>query len=147
MPISIHVGSVFDVPTQTVINTVNCVGVMGKGLAKECAMRFPEMESTYKDKCRRGVLSPGKLHLYTDSTPWILNFPTKIHWRNPSQIEWIEAGLSTLRNTYQQMGLTSINVPQLGCANGGLAWSEVECLIYQYLDVPDLQVNICLNNF
>ncbi|CAD5235997.1 Appr-1-p processing enzyme family protein [Klebsiella phage vB_KvM-Eowyn] len=146
MPITINDGSVFDVPAQTVINTVNCVGVMGKGLAKECAIRFPEMESIYKDKCRRRVLSPGKLYLYTAGTPWILNFPTKIHWRNPSQIEWIESGLATLRRVYPQMGLTSLNVPQLGCANGGLAWPEVKDLIYLYLDLPDLQVNICLNN-
>lgn len=146
MPITINDGSVFDVPAQTVINTVNCVGTMGKGLAKECAIRFPEMEAIYKDKCRRRVLSPGKLYLYTAGTPWILNFPTKIHWRNPSRIEWIESGLATLRRVYPQMGLTSLNVPQLGCANGGLVWSEVKDLIYLYLDLPDLQVNICLNN-
>ena len=138
--------TVFDVPAQTLINTVNCVGVMGKGLALACKQRFPEMYEEYRRVCDAGQLRPGCLQLWKGPAQWVLNFPTKQHWRNPSQIEWIEDGLRVLAKNYQAMGITSINVPPLGCANGGLNFErDVKPLIEQYLsNLPGLMVNVCL---
>lgn len=91
----IHNSSIFNSTCQTLVNTVNCAGIMGRAIALDFKMRFPYMFSHYQKVCNRGLLRPGKLLLFKDSTPWILNFPTKDQWKYPSKIEYIESGCTT----------------------------------------------------
>lgn len=89
-----------DSTAQTLVNTLNCVGVMGKGVAKEFKERDPEMFRAYKKICDAKLLAPGKLWLWRGRHGLVLNFPTKLHWRNPSRLEWIEAGLQKFVKSY-----------------------------------------------
>jgi O-acetyl-ADP-ribose deacetylase (regulator of RNase III) len=130
---------------QTLVNTVNCVGVMGKGIAKEFKQRDPAMFQAYKKICDDKLLEPGKLWLWQGARGWVLNFPTKIHWRNPSKIEWIEAGLRKFVATYSDRGIREISFPRLGCGNGGLEWDDVKPLIEQYLN--DLSIPVYIHDF
>lgn len=137
-------GSIFGAKSQTIVNTVNCVGVMGKGLALEFRKRYPRMFEEYRKEYEEGRLAIGKLHLFTRYPDhWILNFPTKKHWRQKSRIEYIEAGLKTFAENYRAWGIKSIAFPQLGCQLGGLNWKDVKPLMESYLkDLPDLSVTI-----
>ncbi|MEA5516853.1 macro domain-containing protein, partial [Nodularia sp. UHCC 0506] len=138
--------TVFNVNAQTIVNTINCVGVMGAGLALEFQLRFPEMERDYIERCRRKEAKVGRPYLYKNyETVWILNFPTKIHWKYPSKIEWIEEGLKYFSNYYQKGGITSVAFPKLGCSNGGLTWRDVSPLMEKYLQNLDIDVFICLD--
>lgn len=138
--------TVFNVNVQTIVNTVNCVGVMGTGLALEFQLRFPEMEKDYVERCKRKEVKVGKPYLYRNyQTIWILNFPTKNHWKYPSKIEWIEEGLKYFANNYQKGGITSIAFPKLGCSHGGLDWDDVSPLMEKYLQNLDIDVFICLD--
>jgi O-acetyl-ADP-ribose deacetylase (regulator of RNase III) len=127
-----------------VVNTVNCKGVMGKGLALQFKKTYPEMYNDYRQKCEEGKIAIGHLDLYK-GTPryWILNFPTKNHWRNKSKLEYIEKGLQEFKEKYKEWGITSIAFPRLGCQQGGLNWNEVKPLMEKYLkDLPNLKVEI-----
>ena len=104
-------GNIFNSKTQVLVNTVNCVGVMGKGIALECKLRYPKMYETYKKFCDQNKLSPGILQLWKDSNPWILNFPTKLDWRDLSKFEYLEKGLDKFVNTYEEKGIKSISFP------------------------------------
>lgn len=138
--------TVFNVNAQTIVNTVNCVGVMGAGLALEFQLRFPEMEKDYVERCRKKEVKTGKPYLYKNyETVWILNFPTKNHWKYPSKIEWIDEGLKYFSSRYQQGGITSIAFPKLGCSHGGLDWRDVSPLMEKYLGNLDIDVFICLD--
>lgn len=107
---------------QTITNTVNCVGVMGKGLALEFKRHFPDMFRDYAERCRKGAVVPGKPYTYRDMLGvTILNFPTKRHWREASRLADIEDGLDYLADHYQEMGITSLAMAPLGCGNGGLS--------------------------
>jgi O-acetyl-ADP-ribose deacetylase (regulator of RNase III) len=117
-------GNFFTSPASTLVNTVNTVGVMGKGIAKVFRDAFPEMFADYKHVCQRGLFSIGDLMLYPTLHKTFLNFPTKTDWRRPSRLEYIEAGLRTFSATYASHGLTSVAFPQLGCGNGGLNWEH-----------------------
>lgn len=130
---------------QTLVNTVNCVGVMGKGIAKAFKEREPGMFAAYKRICDQKLLEPGKLWLWQGSEDWILNFPTKIHWRNPSQIEWIEAGLAKFVSEYEKRGIREISFPRLGCGNGGLDWDDVRPVMERYLS--DLPIPVYIHDF
>lgn len=134
--------SLLESPAQTLVNTVNCVGVMGKGLAKAFKSREPEMFVRYADICADGMLTPGKLWLWRGAKSWTLNFPTKVHWRNPSRIEWIEEGLQKFRSVYRDQGIREISFPRLGCGNGGLDWADVRPLMEHYLQGLDIPVFI-----
>lgn len=135
--------SIFDSTCQTLVNTVNCVGVMGRGLALEFKRRFPDMYLFYRSQCERRLLRPGKLFLYKESKPWILNFPTKDHWKYPSKISYIELGLSKFAETYYKLGITSIAFPELGTSSGKLEWKEVRSVMYKYLEpLMNLQIEI-----
>lgn len=126
--------NIFESPAQVLVNAVNTVAVMGKGIAKQYKQLYPEMYKQYRYFCERNMLDIGKLWLYKDETKWILSFPTKEHWRNPSKIEYIEAGLKKFVETYEEKGIHSISFPQLGTGNGGLDWeSEVKPLFEKYL--------------
>ena len=138
--------TVFNVNAQTIVNTVNCVGVMGAGLALEFQLRFPEMEKDYVERCRKKEVKVGKPCLYKNyETVWILNFPTKNHWKYPSKIEWIDEGLKYFSSNYQKGGITSIAFPKLGCSHGGLNWHDVSPLMEKYLQNLDIDVFICLD--
>ena len=93
-------GNIFNTSCQTLVNTVNCIGVMGKGIALECKLRFPPMFEKYKEYCEKKLIKPGSLQLWKESRPWILNFPTKLHWKDPSKIEYLEKGLEKFQKEY-----------------------------------------------
>jgi O-acetyl-ADP-ribose deacetylase (regulator of RNase III) len=136
-------GDFFSSEVQTIVNTVNCVGVMGKGIALKYKKRYPRMFSIYKKICDNKLLDIGKLFLYKSEEKWILNFPTKTDWRNPSEIKNIEEGLKKFVNTYKEKGITSIAFPHLGCQNGGLDFeSQVKPLMIKYLEDLDLEIEI-----
>ena len=137
----------FASPAQTLVNTVNTVGVMGKGIAKDFKAIYPEMFARYQELCERGQFDIGQLWPYRTSNKLVLNFPTKKHWRSPSRPEYIEAGLRTFAAKYYIYGVTSISFPLLGCGNGELDWeSQVRPLMEQYLGKLPIDVYIHLQN-
>ena len=130
-------GDLFYSPAQVLVNTVNTVGVMGKGIALEFKKRYPEMFLHYKEECDKHKLVIGKLMLWYEPDHWILQFPTKEHWRNPSKMEYIEKGLMTFVRKYADYNISSVAFPKLGCGNGELNWNEVKPLMEKYLkDLP-----------
>lgn len=132
----------FSSPAQTLVNTVNTEGVMGKGVAKSFKERYPEMFREYRGYCERGELRPGKLLLWRGAEKWVLNFPTKTTWRLPSKIEYIEDGLRRFVETYEELGITSISFPPLGCGNGNLDWNQVKPLMERHLKRVQIPVYI-----
>lgn len=137
-------GNIFDSPAQTIVNTVNTVGVMGKGLALSFKERYPEMFSAYRTMCEKHKLVVGKLMLYSAPDHLILLFPTKENWRNPSKIEYIESGLVKFVNTYAQHNITSVAFPKLGCGNGELNWDDVKPIMEKYLRPLPIDIYIYL---
>jgi O-acetyl-ADP-ribose deacetylase (regulator of RNase III)/uncharacterized protein YwgA len=136
-------GNLLDSKAQTLVNTVNCVGVMGKGIALEFKNHFPKMYQDYLDKCKRGDVKLGRPYLYRgDGEPWILNFPTKDHWRSVSRIKDIEKGLQYLADNYKQWGIQSLAVPPLGCGHGQLEWKVVGRTLYRYLSRMEIPVEL-----
>lgn len=138
-------GNIFDSSMQTIVNTVNCVGVMGAGIAKTAKKLYPQMYEDYVQRCKKKLVEPGKPYLWVNPTKkghWVLNFPTKDHWKNPSRIEWIEKGLSYFLKHYNKWGIQSIAFPALGCGNGGLWWIDVNLIMEQYLANVDIPVEI-----
>ena len=106
----------------------------GKGIALEFKQIYPEMFREYRELCERGQLDIGKLHLYKTPHKWILNFPTKKHWRQPSRVEYIEKGLQTFQRLRAEKGITSAAFPPLGCGNGQLDFeTQVKPLMERYL--------------
>lgn len=135
-------GNIFDSDTHVIVNTVNCKGVMGKGLALTFKQKYPDMFPVYQQECKTGKLRIGRPSLYKASTPWILNFPTKDHWRPPSKIEYLEKGLEYFIKNYKKAGIQSIAFPKLGAQNGKLSWDEVGPLMAKYLSQIDIPVYI-----
>lgn len=120
--------------TEALVNTVNCVGVMGKGIALQFKQAFPDNFKEYKKICDAGHLNPGLMFITTTNQlfpKYIINFPTKRHWRGNSQLADIKAGLQTLIQEVKRLGIKSIAIPPLGCGNGGLNWNEVKPLIIE----------------
>lgn len=134
--------TLFSSPAQTLVNTVNTEGVMGKGIAKQFKSRFPKMFLEYKKLCDDKRLGIGNLHLWRGDTTWVLNFPTKVTWRQPSRLTYIEAGLDKFVETYRSLGVVSAAFPPLGCGNGGLDWNEVRPLMERYLKRVNIPVYI-----
>ena len=135
--------SLFDSPAKVLVNTVNTVGVMGKGIAKEFKGIYPEMFTEYQQLCEIGVLNVGDLWIYKTPHKWVLNFPTKRHWRSPSKPEYLEAGLRKFAQVYQEAWITSISFPQLGCGNGELDWeTESKPLMEKYLNGLPIEIFI-----
>ena len=134
--------SLMESSAQTLVNTVNCVGAMGKGIALEFKKREPGMFAAYKKLCSDKKLEPGKLWLWRGEDHWTLNFPTKMHWRYPSKLEWIEAGLQKFCSGYQRLGIKEISFPRLGCGNGGLDWDIVRPMMEHYLAPLPIEVYI-----
>lgn len=143
MMVDVIVGDLFQSKSQTLVNTVNCVGVMGKGLALEFKNRFPDMFKDYVRRCDRGEVRLGYPYLYKSLvTPWILNFPTKDHWRSVAKVEDIRAGLEYLIHKYEEWGITSIAVPPLGTGQGQLDWGIVGPTLYHYLHEMKIPVEL-----
>jgi O-acetyl-ADP-ribose deacetylase (regulator of RNase III) len=143
--ITILEGDLFTAETQTIVNTVNCVGAMGKGIALEFKKRYPDMFTKYKDLCDRKLIQIGKLWLYKAPEKWILNFPTKDHWKNNSQPQYLISGLGKFVKTYKERGITSISFPLLGANNGGLDPKLVLDLMTNFLKQVDIPVHIYNN--
>lgn len=135
-------GDIFESKAQVIVNTVNCQGVMGKGLALAFRQRYPAMFPVYQQECKTRKLRIGKPSLYRESTPWILNFPTKDSWKANSKIEYLEKGLGYFVAHYKEVGITSIAFPKLGAQNGKLSWDEVGPLMARYLSDLDIDVYI-----
>ncbi len=140
-------GNMFESPAQVLVNTVNTVGVMGKGIALTFKKVYPDMYKNYRYYCENKQLEIGKLYLYKTPGKWILNFPTKINWRNPSKIEYIEQGLKKFVVSYKEKGIKSIAFPKLGCGNGGLDFeTQVKPLMDKYLSNLDIDVYVYLQD-
>ncbi len=136
-------GDIFQSRAQTLVNTVNTVGVMGKGVALEFRKRFHPMYEDYVRRCARGEVRLGRPYLYAgETTPWVLNFPTKDHWRSVSHLDDIVAGLQHLERHYREWDITSLAVPPLGCGNGQLEWQVVEPVLRHYLQRLDIPVEL-----
>jgi O-acetyl-ADP-ribose deacetylase (regulator of RNase III)/uncharacterized protein YwgA len=139
----ILVADILKSEAPTVINTVNCVGVMGKGIALEFKARFPEMFDDYVKRCERKEVKPGVPYLYKRLfPPNIINFPTKDHWKSGSKISDIERGLQYLLSHYKEWEVSSLAIPPLGCGNGQLEWKTVGPLIYRYARQMDIPVEL-----
>lgn len=135
-------GNVFTSGAQTLVNTVNTVGVMGAGIALEHRLRSPEMFKKYQALCKSEDLTVGKLWLYKGSSPWVLNFPTKKHWKYPSKESYLEAGLEKFLATYERCGITSIAFPLLGADKGGIDADRSLSIMQRYLVQADIPVEI-----
>lgn len=138
-------GNLLEAPVEALVNTVNTVGVMGKGVALQFKRAFPENFAAYEQASKTGEVRPGKMFIFATHAlhgpHYIINFPTKRHWRDPSRIEDIEAGLRALIAEIRRLGIRSIAVPPLGCGNGGLDWSDVRPRIERaFAEVPEVQV-------
>ena len=138
--------SLFESPAKVLVNTVNTVGVMGKGIAKDFKSLYPDMFSRYQRLCEEHMFNIGQLWLYKTPHKWVLNFPTKKHWRYPSKPEYVEAGLEKFARIYQDARITSISFPQLGCGNGGLDWStQVKPLMERHLKSLPIEIFVHLS--
>ncbi|WP_290139612.1 macro domain-containing protein [uncultured Dubosiella sp.] len=140
-------GDLFSSPAQVLVNTVNLDGVMGKGIALQFKKLYPEMFKKYQAYCEQKLLQIGKLWIYKTPNKWILNFPTKNHWRNKSKMEYIEKGLQKFVDTYADRGITSVAFPKLGCGNGGLEWQEVKPVMDRYLKNLPIDIFIYEDQF
>ena len=141
--IRVLLGNLFESEAQTWVNTVNCVGIMGKGIALEFKKRFPEMFKDYERRCRAGEVRLGQPYLFKRVTqPWIINFPTKHHWRQVTNIRDVINGLEFLLAHYKGWDVTSLAVPPLGCGNGQLEWRVVGPTLYRYLQKLDIPVEL-----
>ncbi len=134
-------GNLLDAPAEAVVNTVNTVGVMGKGIALMFKEAFPANFRAYEAACKRKEVRVG--HMFVTENPafdgprWLVNFPTKQHWRQPSKLEWIVEGLKDLKRVVEEKGIRSIALPPLGCGNGGLEWSDVRREIERAMGLLD----------
>ncbi len=136
-------GDLFDSKAQTLVNTVNCVGVMGKGIALGFKKRFPEMFADYVRRCEAGEVKLGEPYLYRPMLPpWVLNFPTKDHWRSVARLADITKGLDHLMAHYKAWGMESLAVPPLGCGEGQLDWRVVGPTLYRRLAEMDIDVEL-----
>jgi O-acetyl-ADP-ribose deacetylase (regulator of RNase III)/uncharacterized protein YwgA len=144
--IKVLVGDIFDSKMETLVNTVNCAGVMGKGIAKEFKRRYPGMYEEYKNMCDSKDIKLGQLTIYDAedifSKKRILNFPTKDHWKSPSKLTDIIKGLDYFIDNYKNWNISSIAFPPLGCGNGGLKWSYVGRIMYQKLHSLPIDIEI-----
>lgn len=138
-------GNLLDAPVEALVNTVNTVGVMGKGIALMFKEAFPDNFRAYEEACNRGDVRVGHVFVTENARlegpRWIINFPSKKHWRHPSKLEWITEGLADLRRVVIEKGIRSIALPPLGCGNGGLDWTEVRSEIEHALSsLEDVEV-------
>lgn len=147
MTVKLINGDLLQQDVEAIVNTVNTVGVMGKGIALQFKQKWPENFKAYARACKAGEVQPGKMFMYDAGglfrPRYIINFPTKRHWRGPSKIEDIESGLEDLVAQTKALDIRSIAVPPLGCGNGGLDWNDVRPLIERAFEaVPGVDVRL-----
>lgn len=146
--IEIKKGNIFTTQCQTIVNTVNCVGVMGAGIALEFKLRYPEMFNKYKNFCDDDLINIGNLWIYTldnkenSGYTKILNFPTKEHWKYPTKKEYLEKGLQKFVDTYALKNIESIAFPLLGASKGGMNEDDSMRIMKNYLSKCDIRVEI-----
>jgi len=146
--IEIKKGNIFTTNCHTIVNTINTVGVMGAGIAYEFKLRFPEMFEKYKYFCDKEQIDIGNLWIYkltkfdNENYEYILNFPTKQHWKYPTKIEYLERGLQKFIDTYKQKKILSIAFPLLGASKGGLSEKQSISIMKRYLEQVDIPVEI-----
>lgn len=140
-------GDLLRAEAEALVNAVNCVGVMGRGLALQFKNAFPANFKAYEAACRRDEVRPGRMFVFDTGSligpRYVVNFPTKRHWRDMSRIEDIQAGLEALVEVVRSWSIRSIAIPPLGCGLGGLDWVEVRPLIERHLaSLPEVDVQI-----
>ncbi|MDE2696227.1 MAG: macro domain-containing protein [Chloroflexota bacterium] len=153
--IVVRTGDLLESDAQTLVNTVNCVGVMGKGIALDFKRAFPMMFEDYVKRCAAGEVRLGEPYVWRpvdvqrgipDCAPtgerWVLNFPTKGHWRARSRLSDIADGLDWLEAHCEEWGIESLAVPALGCQNGGLRWDDVRPLLVERLSRLGIPVEL-----
>jgi O-acetyl-ADP-ribose deacetylase (regulator of RNase III) len=136
-------GDILQADTEALVNTVNCVGVMGRGIALHFKQAYPANFKAYAAACKREEVQPGRMFVHDTGQPgprWIVNFPTKRHWRGKSRIEDIEAGMHALVDEIRTREISSIAIPPLGSGLGGLAWNDVRPIVEAALaELPDVR--------
>ncbi len=140
-------GNILQEQTDAIINTVNCVGIMGRGIALQFKQMYPENFKAYKQACDKGEVEPGKMFIYNSgllfNPKYIINFPTKRHWKGKSRVQDIKSGLVALKDDIINYEIKSIAIPPLGCGLGGLNWDEIKPIIEQVLgDLHDVKIVI-----
>ncbi|WP_237049295.1 macro domain-containing protein [Lentibacillus amyloliquefaciens] len=139
-------GNLLEDSAEALVNTVNTVGVMGKGIALQFKQAFPEVFQEYEKACKRNEITIGKMHVVpidgTAGPRYVINFPTKKHWKENSKKYYIEDGLENLVKVVHDLGLSSIALPPLGCRNGGLEWTQVKTLIEKAFEGTNVNVHV-----
>jgi len=136
-------GNIFNSKCQTIVNTINCLGVMGAGIAFEFRLRYPEMYAKYKNLCEQKIIQIGTLWIYTiNSNKKILNFPTKDDWKKPTKIEYLERGLTKFVDTYRDKNISSIAFPLLGASHGGLSPDVSLSVMKKHLSKCEIPIEI-----
>lgn len=140
-------GNLLAAEVDALVNAVNTVGVMGKGIALQFKRAYPENFESYARACKTGEVQSGSMYVHDCGTPanprYVINFPTKRHWRSPSRLEDVRQGLQDLRRVITELRIRSIAIPSLGCGNGGLSWDDVHPLIVAALgDLSDVVVRV-----
>src|SRR2546425_8701653 len=137
-------GNILEADAEALVNTVNCVGVMGKGIALQFKNAFPDNFLAYERACRHHRIHPGRMFVFETGRlypKYIINFPTKRHWKGKARLEDIEKGLVALLDEVKKLGITSIAIPPLGCGQGGLRWTQVGPLITStFTKLPNVRV-------
>lgn len=142
MAIKVIHGNIFTSTCQTLVNPVNCVGVMGAGIALEYKLRYRQMFQRYQELCDKKQLDIGKLWIYKSSAKWILNFPTKRDWKHPTKLEYLELGLQKFVDSYKNKGILSAAFPLLGAGRGGVEAATSLAIMKYYLSGIDIDVEI-----
>jgi O-acetyl-ADP-ribose deacetylase (regulator of RNase III) len=140
-------GDILNENTEVIVNPVNCVGVMGKGLALQFKKKYPDNYISYREAFDDGNILPGKVHLFKTNKKinpkYIINFPTKIHWKDKSEIIYIVAGLNDLVRVCREKKISSIAIPPLGCGLGGLNWERIRTRIVSVMEcMSDMEIII-----
>jgi len=138
-------GTLFDSDLKTLVNPVNCIGISGAGLAKRFKKLYPKMHAGYVKACKSGECAIGRPWIWTvPRLRWVLCFPTKRHWHDPSELASLDAGLARFVEMHRQIEIESAAFPALGCGYGGLAWEDVRTLMLEHLEPLDIPVEIYL---
>lgn len=144
--LKVLIGDLFESKMEVLVNTVNCVGIMGKGIAKIFKEQYPDMFADYKDRCDEKTVEAGKPYLFNGENLFsnikIINFPTKNHWRSASKVIDIINGLEYFISHYKEWKIKSVAFPPLGCGNGELDWTIVGKIMYQRLSKLDIDIEI-----
>jgi O-acetyl-ADP-ribose deacetylase (regulator of RNase III) len=136
-------GNLFNSSADALVNTVNCAGAMGKGIALEYRRRFPAMFEKYQVLCEQKKLKPGQIWPYMNSKPIVLNFAIKNDWHFPTRVEWIEECLAKFVADRQRLGVSSVAFPRIGAMNGGVPLDTIKSLMRHHLsNIPDLDVEV-----